>query len=60
MQKQQKLPRLPTELTIAAIEDIEKEVKKEQKVAILLTESNSKIYKPILYNKAINDPIYDQ
>lgn len=58
IQKQQKLPRLPTELIIAVIEDIEEEVKKEQEIAISITKLNSKIYKPILYNKAINDLIY--
>lgn len=26
---------------------------------ILIIEANSKIYKPISYNKAVNNPIYD-
>lgn len=34
--------------------------KKQLKTAMLITECNRKIHKPILYNKAINDPIHSR
>lgn len=33
---------------------------KEEEVAMLITETTSKIYEPGLYDEAVNDPVHDR
>ena len=49
------------EVILPAVEDIEEVGNKRQvKVLILLAKTSNKIYKSQLYNKAINNPIYER